>query len=382
NVFETQPLSTGGLAVLDADEINITTVNNVKIYENSSDTEHNDGQLSLTTLRLFYINSSTRKAIFLHLSKISAIEKKNSLFSSPKLNVKVNGSQHLIVFSFHKSGRDPFHDALADQLRKKNWLHVKKDARVSIPSNIPDQNFTQRAGITGIMKRVESEDLETKKSLTTAFSDLNSLMDKAKEMVELAEKFGEKVKKLDANNADAEEDSQYQELLVNLGISTTNIVSKNTAGARFHEQLARQLADFLIKPLQQKQGIMTLTDAFCLYNRARGTDLISPEDMYSACSMLDRLDLPMQLKQFDSKVIVIQLKSITGDAEIVKRINDLLSLQRTIGVTAVDVANAFNVSVALAKDHLLLVESKEVICRDESVQGLRFYFTIDCFPIQ
>ena len=29
---------------------------------------------------------------------------------------------------------------------------------------------------------------------------------------------------------------------------------------------------------------MTLTDVYCLYNRARGTDLISPDDLLQAAS--------------------------------------------------------------------------------------------------
>ena len=41
-------------------------------------------------------------------------------------------------------------------------------------------------------------------------------MDKAKEMVELAEKFGEKVKKLESSN---EETAEFQDLLINLGFN-------------------------------------------------------------------------------------------------------------------------------------------------------------------
>ncbi len=225
------------------------------------------------------------------------------------------------------------------------------------------------------MKRVESENVDTEKSLKEAFSDLASLMDKAKEMVELAEKFGEKVKKLESSN---EETAEFQDLLINLGISSP--VSKQTAGALFHQQLARQLSDFLTKPLQQNGGILTLTDAYCMYNRARGTDLISPEDMYRACSLFESLHLNMTLKTFASKVIVIQSTSV-GDAEIVKRVGELVTSKRTEGVTPVDVATAFNVSVVLAKEQLLLAEERQVLCRDESMEGLRFFLVADCFPV-
>jgi EAP30/Vps36 family len=40
-----------------------------------------------------------------------------------------------------------------------------------------------------------------------------------------------------------------------------------------------QLADFLRVPLERAGGMMTLPDVYCLFNRARGTELISPDDL-------------------------------------------------------------------------------------------------------
>lgn len=49
---------------------------------------------------------------------------------------------------------------------------------------------------------------------------------------------------------------------------------------------------------------MSLTDAYCRVNRARGLELVSPEDLYRACRTLTT---PLKLRLFDSGVIVIQL---------------------------------------------------------------------------
>ena len=56
-------------------------------------------------------------------------------------------------------------------------------------------------------------------------------------------------------------------------------VTRQTAGALFHQQLALQLADFLAPHLEHARGVMTLPDTYCLFNRARGTELVSPEDL-------------------------------------------------------------------------------------------------------
>ena len=56
-------------------------------------------------------------------------------------------------------------------------------------------------------------------------------------------------------------------------------------------ELSRQLADFLEKPLQQSGGIMTLPDVYCLYNRARGTELVSPDDLLQAIKQFSQVSV-------------------------------------------------------------------------------------------
>lgn len=50
-------------------------------------------------------------------------------------------------------------------------------------------------------------------------------------------------------------------------------------GARYHTELSRQLADFLEGPLARCGGMISLPDVYCLFNRARGTELVSPDDL-------------------------------------------------------------------------------------------------------
>jgi hypothetical protein len=53
--------------------------------------------------------------------------------------------------------------------------------------------------------------------------------------------------------------------------------------------LSRQLADFLIKPLAAAGGVMQLPDVYCLFNRARGSELVSPDDLLQACQMFQQV---------------------------------------------------------------------------------------------
>lgn len=48
-----------------------------------------------------------------------------------------------------------------------------------------------------------------------------------------------------------------------------------------------QLADFLAPRVESAGGMMALPDVYCLFNRARGTELISPDDlMQVSCGAL------------------------------------------------------------------------------------------------
>ena len=43
-----------------------------------------------------------------------------------------------------------------------------------------------------------------------------------------------------------------------------------------------QLADFLRPVIERAGGMMPLPDVYCLFNRARGTELVSPDDLLAA----------------------------------------------------------------------------------------------------
>ena len=62
---------------------------------------------------------------------------------------------------------------------------------------------------------------------------------------------------------------------------------------------------------------MAVTDAYCRVNRARGLELLSPEDFLQSCRLMKELNLPVKLREYDSGVLVLQLQS-QSDAELDK----------------------------------------------------------------
>ena len=71
----------------------------------------------------------------------------------------------------------------------------------------------------------------------------------------------------------AAETNEMESILQSIGIVSP--VTKFSAGRLYHQQLARQMADLLLSQgrLSRLGGMITLADLYCLFNRARGTEV-------------------------------------------------------------------------------------------------------------
>jgi ESCRT-II complex subunit VPS36 len=69
--------------------------------------------------------------------------------------------------------------------------------------------------------------------------------------------------------------------------------------------------------------MMVLTDIYCRVNRARGLELLSPEDLLNACRQLAPMNLPIILRSFDSGVMVLQSQA-HSDYEITEAVAQLV----------------------------------------------------------
>lgn len=44
--------------------------------------------------------------------------------------------------------------------------------------------------------------------------------------------------------------------------------------------------------------MLSVSDVYCLYNRARGMELVSPDDVVTACQMFTSLSLPLRYNTY------------------------------------------------------------------------------------
>mmetsp|Transcript_5543 Transcript_5543/g.9468 ORF Transcript_5543/g.9468 Transcript_5543/m.9468 type:complete len:98 (-) Transcript_5543:511-804(-) len=94
---------------------------------------------------------------------------------------------------------------------------------------------------------------------------------------------------------------EIQEVMFNMGMTGfTSFVSKQVSGKKYYQDLAAEVEAYLDKVigLEKFSGVIGLLDLFCMYNRARGTDLVSPEDLNLACVAIDQKSARFMLKEY------------------------------------------------------------------------------------
>ncbi|CAA6669188.1 unnamed protein product [Spirodela intermedia] len=325
------------------------------------------GLLSLTTHRLIWIEESSN----------SGIKSIRSMFHSPRIHIQVKASasgriaeegpksEMITLVLRDKCDPDGFHAKLVEVWRSRSW-EVDQRRRHGSNSSVIS---TPVVGVSGLLMKEQEKWESTDKSLQEAFQDLNALMvRKAKEMVMLAEKMRAKLlsgSSAQVNTANDEELGSKQE--IQDWFLSVGIVSPVT----------KESADFVGRPLNEAGGMIALIEVYYLFNRARGTELISPDDLLQACALWEKIDVSVMLRRFDSGVMVIQDK-VHSDKEVFERIKSMALKPEALrqGVSPTDAAMTLGIAPALAKEYLLAAENEGLLCRDVSPEGFRFYLNL------
>uniref|UniRef100_A0AAQ6IN67 Vacuolar protein-sorting-associated protein 36 n=1 Tax=Anabas testudineus TaxID=64144 RepID=A0AAQ6IN67_ANATE len=250
-----------------------------------------------------------------------------------------------IKLSFKEHGQIEFYRRLTEEMTQKRWENTPVSQ--PIPTGTGSQAGRTRAvGIVGIERKIEEKRKETDKNISEAFEDLSKLMVKAKEMVELSRSIANKIKEKQGDITE-DETIRFKSYLLSMGIANPVTRETHGSGTHYHMQLAKQLGDMLQAPLEERGGMMALTEVYCLVNRARGMELLSPEDLVNACKMFESLKLPLRLRIFDSGVMVVQLQSHSEEEMIASALDNVSDKG---SLTAEEFAKLLGLSVLLSKE--------------------------------
>lgn len=314
-----------------------------------------------------------------------------------------------VKLSFRGGGEKIFYERLKGCMTQRKWLlrGAPPIPRSSRPGDLENEGSTsgvdsgsgkpaervKAVGIAGLERRGQALRKNNELMIGSAFEDLEALMASAKEIVELAESFARQVQPGGAGR-NASETALLAESASQLGLITTKDIVGTSGGgdSLYLSELARNLAEFLTDDsrgvLKRAGGIISLVDLWAMFNRARGgVELVSPADFEKAAKFWEKLGLPIRLRTFKSGVKVVQGRDRTDDTTIKAIMGWMKDLHQFppdrdvawdwrefgLGVTARDVAERFGWSIGVAEEELEMAEEKGVLCREEGIEGLRFW---------
>ncbi|CAG9856613.1 unnamed protein product [Phyllotreta striolata] len=365
--------------------------NNVRLYDGDQKTSFEGGELIITSHRILWARPGQiargQTCLALNLSLVVFFEEESpSAFSfsrSRKIvlhltetNDHSNGPQLTSIYNFIKlSFREGYTNnvvsILGNLLQTKPWEpKVIEHTQSQVAQNKPHiPAIKPRLGIVGIERSIQQKHKETDESISHAFQDLSKLMVMAKEMVNISRNISNKIKEKQGSITE-DETVRFKSYLLSLGIDDPVTRESYKSDNQYYESLARQICDFIHKHVQEMGGMMALTDVFCWVNRARSLELLSPEDILNACKLMEGLNLPIKLYEFSSGVMVLQLSSLDSSS-IAEATAEMVEEKESLA--AEELSQALGISLTLAKERLLTAEKLGKCCRDDSIQGLRFY---------
>ncbi|CAI7620089.1 unnamed protein product [Penicillium pancosmium] len=319
------------------------------------------------------------------------------------VNTEVSES---IKLSFRDGGEKTFHERLKDALVQRKWL-LQNAPPVPPPAQVTSSPGTPAAtalespqpaaprvsavGIAGLEQRGLEARMNNQMVIGNAFEDLEALMASAKQIVALAETLARE-SGMATNEGSAETNAVLSESVAALGMVTTKDMLSSGSETLYLSELSRNLAEYLTDDrqgvLQREGGIMSLIDLWAVFNRSRnGVELVSPSDFQRAAELWEKLKLPVRLRRFKSGLLVVQRYDWSDD-KTVRQLQEWMEELRQIppeepvpwnwlifgrAVTAQETAQRFKWSVGVATEELEMAEDRGVLCREEGIEGLRFW---------
>ncbi|KAF0038391.1 hypothetical protein F2P81_008875 [Scophthalmus maximus] len=270
-------------------EINETLViqqRGVRLYDGDDKAKLDVGVALLSTHRLIWRDVKNHECcIAMPLSQIIFFEEQAAgIGKSAKIvihlypvpaNKEPGPYQHskypYIKLSFKEHGQIEFYRRLTEEMTQKRWESTSLSQPIPTGTS-PQTGKTHAVGIIGIERKIEQKRKETDKNISEAFEDLSKLMVKAKEMVELSRSIANKIKDKQGDITE-DETIRFKSYLLSMGIADPVTRETHGSGTHYHLQLAKQLGDMLQAPLEERGGMMALTEVYCLVNRARGMEV-------------------------------------------------------------------------------------------------------------
>jgi len=275
-----------------------------------------------------------------------------------------------LKLSFRQGGDTPFYLSLRETIQARAW---------AVCAAAPTLGVSVAATGTEPTTGASPE----------ALADLNVLMRRAREMVDMAESLHAQLDRTQGREDPEHVDTMLQSAMVQLGLAAPAVTPDMVRNEKdYHRALACELASVLLgehgllgpghvvhdgaappaEPADTGRGLLALDEVWGLWNRARGVALVPPREMRAAVAFLPQVTCPrVSVRVLRSGWTVLHTPRFE-DAALEHRVLHYLDDEaaRDGGLTTSELAAHERLAPAVVKSLLESVEqARGAIVRDE-----------------
>ena len=213
---------------------------------------------------------------------------KKSMFSSHNVTtVTIDSALLFYTSSAPDSFLDQFKSNLSRIAHQRTTHSIKKS---------PEIMKSKYKGIAGIEQKLKDKRLEDDRNIDNAFDEgLKGLAQAAKDMIELSKKISKTVKEK-TGEISADETVQLRAALMSLGVENSSDVT----------EVDSNLVRCLRKDAELKGGVLLLSDVFCIVNRLKGYEMMSPDDTLSFVKSVSRNNPGINFRKYSSGAYALE----------------------------------------------------------------------------
>ena len=208
-------------------------------------------------------------------------------------------------------------------------------------------------GISRIQNLMRKKINNQNKLISGSFNDIQSLRENAEAMISLAQQIRAKLSSSKANTSEsASQTAEINSVLSKIGF--IDPVTKEVAGSDYYIKLAEQINVYFTDYFKKNPDIkvITLIDAYCIYNRARGGNTISPKDMTQAINNFDKVAGEIKVKYFNKEMIVLHTSEFSNE-NLINLIKNYMKENKQDYIELKSLSNIINVKNVLLETILI-----------------------------
>ena len=299
----------------------------------------------------YFFNVFSQNQLYITLPKIVKLNEKCPQYINENF-LKTDFDGISIIYPLYvklifKSGKklDKAFEYLSKAIELKDYLKsFNKENKVNEENNDSySLKETEKMGIG--LERIENLNkrkiISNSQLIANSFSGINNLRENAEKLISLAQEIRIKLSKND------EKISDINKILSKIGY--VDPVTREISGSDYYYYLSNQIDDFFYDYFNKNQEIqiITLIDAYTIYNRARGANTISPKDMMKGIHYLQKKLSKIYVKNFNNEIIVLHTEKYSNE-------NIMILIKKFMEENKNDFINMHDLSLILNVKNIIL----------------------------